>query len=247
MPPDRYAITNPTASAGVCLAREPLVALTQVARIRTKICGVMRPHDAAAACRHGADAVGIVLHEASARHVPIETAREIIAALNPFVTPVGVFVDSKLHAILDAAAMLGIHTVQLNGPQTPDDVAELAGLAVIKAIRVKRGELAAQLEMWKAAKLPNLIGVVMEPGGTKLPGGTGVANDWDEIIAAQRSGAFGGLPVVAAGGLTPENVAQVVRDLRPYAVDVSSGVESVLGEKSEEKIRRFIEETRVTS
>jgi phosphoribosylanthranilate isomerase len=84
------------------------------------------------------------------------------------------------------------------------------------------------------------MAVVMEPGGTGMPGGSGVANDWTEVKAAQDVGAFEGLPLIAAGGLKPETVGQVVKEIQPYAVDVSSGVESELGVKSEEKIRDFI-------
>src|SRR5437762_33057 len=104
-----------------------------VARTRVKICGVTRPQDAAAACRHGADAIGIILHPASPRNVPLDRARTILATLTPFVTPVGVFVDAPVQQILDTAAALGLGTVQLNGEHSPDDVAELAPLAVIKA------------------------------------------------------------------------------------------------------------------
>src|SRR5947207_5633039 len=92
-----------------------------VARTRVKICGVTRAVDAAAACRHGADAVGIILHPASPRHVPIDSARGILAALTPFVTPVGVFVDASPQEILDTTASLGLRVVQLNGEQSPDD------------------------------------------------------------------------------------------------------------------------------
>ena len=218
-------------------------------RTRIKICGVTSPEDAAAASRYGADAVGIILHPASPRNVPVGRAREIVAALLPFVTPVGVFVDSPVQEVLDTAAELGLRTVQLNGGESPDDVADLAGLAVIKAIRVTRGGLVAQLDQWRAAvragELSNLVGLVMEPGGTKQPGGTGVSNDWDEVIEAQRAGAFEGLPaLIAAGGLKPESVADVVRAVRPWAADVSSGVEASLGVKSEERIEAFVRAVR---
>ncbi len=211
-----------------------------VARVRVKICGVTRPEDAAAACRHGADAIGIVFHAPQPRYVPIDRARAIIAALTPFVTPVGLFVDSSPQAILDTAATLGIRTVQLNGKESPEFVAELIGLSVIRAIRVARGQLQQQMAIWREARLSNLAGVVMETGGTNVPGGSGVGNDWEEIIAARTAGAFEGINLIAAGGLNPENVAQVVRDVQPYAVDVSSGVEISKGVKSEEKIRDFI-------
>lgn len=211
-----------------------------VARVRVKICGVTRPEDAAAACRHGADAIGIIFQKASPRNSTLERAREIMAALAPLVTPVAVFADNPIQEILDTAATLGIRTVQLNGDQTPGDVAELSGLAVLKAIRVTRGGLQAQVAPWRGAKLPNLSGFVMEPGNSKQAGGSGIANDWGEVKSARQAGAFEGTALIAAGGLKPETVAQVVRDVQPYAVDVSTGVESSMGVKSEEKIRDFI-------
>src|SRR5206468_4002753 len=200
--------------------------------------------DAAAACRHGADAVGIILHPASPRHVPIDSARGILAALTPFVTPVGVFVDASPQEILDTTASLGLRVVQLNGEQSPDDVADMQGLSVIKAIRVVRGSLATQVRAWTSAALANLIGLVMEPGNTKEPGGTGVENDWNEIVEAQGTGSFARVPLIAAGGLKPQTVADVMRRVRPYAVDVSSGVETARGIKSEEMIRDFIRAVR---
>jgi phosphoribosylanthranilate isomerase len=215
-----------------------------MARTRVKICGVTRPTDAAAACRHGADAIGIILHPASPRNISPNTARGILATLTPFVTPVGVFVDASPQEILDTAATLGLRIVQLNGHQSPDDVADLQGLSVIKAVRVTRGSLSEQLRPWTSASLPNLIGVIMEPGTTNLPGGSGAQNDWDEIVAAQRDGSFGNVPLIAAGGLKPQTVSDVVRRMRPYAVDVSSGVESARGIKSEELIRDFIRAAR---
>jgi phosphoribosylanthranilate isomerase len=202
---------------------------------------VTRPEDAAAACRHGADAIGMILHPASARNVPLDRARAILATLTPFVTAVGVFVDASVQEIFDTAATLGLCTIQLNGEQTPDDVAELQGLRVIKSIRVARGRLAGEVERWKSARLANLTAVVLEPAGTNEPGGTGVENNWDEIVAAQKAGTFDGVTLIAAGGLKPETVADVVRRVRPYAVDVSSGVEVLKGIKSDETIRAFIE------
>ena len=217
--------------------------------IRVKICGVMRPEDAAAACRCGADAIGMIFHSGSRRHITLDRAREILSAITPFVTPVGVFVDAEPQEILDTAATLGLRTVQLNGGQTPEEIADLAGLSVLRAVRVTRGRLIAQLKQLRQAigshSLSHLIGLVMEPGGTDLPGGTGVANDWDEVLAAQAAGAFAGLPpLIAAGGLRPDSVADIVRQVRPYAVDVSSGVEQSPGEKSEAMIRQFIEAAR---
>ena len=217
-----------------------------MSRVRVKICGVMRPEDAAAACRHGADAIGMIFHIAAARNISIDRARQILSAAEPFVTPVGVFVDAGPQEIRDTAATLGLRTIQLNGDQTAQTIADLRGLRVLRAVRVTRGGLVERLQSLQrdiaSHELTHLIGIVLEPGGTKLPGGTGVANDWDEVIAAQAAGAFEGLPpLIAAGGLRPETVAVVVRRVHPYAVDVSSGVESSPGVNSEAAIEQFIQ------
>ena len=212
-------------------------------RTRIKICGVMRPEDAAAAGALGADAIGMIFHPASPRNISVERARLVVAQVAPFVTPAGVFVDASVAQIQEVTAALGLRVVQLNGKETPADVAALSPLRVIKAIRVIRGELAAALQPW--ANVKNLIGVLMEPGATNEPGGTGVANDWTEVIDAQRAGAFASLPpLIAAGGLRAENVGDVVRNVRPFAVDVSSGVEVERGVKSEEKIAAFVKNVR---
>jgi phosphoribosylanthranilate isomerase len=212
-------------------------------RTRVKICGVMRPEDAAAACALGADAIGMIFHPPSPRNISIERAALVMERVAPFVTPVGVFVDSSPAQIKEVAANLGLRVVQLSGNETSDDVAALRPLRVIKAIRVVRGQLQVTLQHWHGVK--NVIGLLMEPGATNEPGGTGVANDWDEVMAAQRAGAFAQLPpLIAAGGLKPENVADVLRRVRPFAVDVSSGVEKERGVKSEENMAEFIRNVR---
>ena len=134
--------------------------------------------------------------------------------------------------------------MQLNGDQTPDDVEELEGMRVIKAIRVNRHLLRDQLTRWRAAKLPNLAGIVLEPGHSGQAGGSGVANDWDAIADVVHAGDFKDVRLVAAGGLTPQTVGEVVRSIRPWAVDVSSGVESSKGIKSQEKIEAFVKAVR---
>src|SRR5687767_280648 len=154
-------------------------------RTRVKICGVMRSEDAAAACALGADAIGMIFHPASPRNISVERARLVMEQVASFVTPVGVFVDPPPAQVREIAAAL-------------------EPLRVIKAIRVVRGQLQAELQPWAGVK--NLMGLVMEPGATNEPGGTGIGNDWDEVIEAQRGGAFANLPpLIAAGGLRPEN------------------------------------------
>lgn len=224
-------------------------------RTRIKICGVCRVEDAVAAARAGADAIGLVFHPASPRNVTYEQARAIITALPPFVTPVGLFVDAPVWQVGDFCFRLGIRHAQLHGRETPGDVQQIMRMlpaTLLKAVRVQRGAMRAELDEWRRAirthGLTTLRGFVLETATASAngaPGGTGIENDWDAIRAEQQAGTFDGLPMlVAAGGLKPENVTQVVRTLRPWAVDVSSGVEAAKGRKSEDKIRAFIEAVR---
>jgi phosphoribosylanthranilate isomerase len=218
-------------------------------RTRIKICGVCRPGDAAAAAEAGADAIGLVFHPPAPRCVTPQRAREILAALPPFVTPVGLFVDVSADEVRRTAQALGLRHVQLNGDEPPEVVARLTDFAVVKAIRVDAERFGATLSLWRDAvrglRLGHLKGVVLETARTGRPGGTGVANDWPTVLRHRAAGDFDGLPaVIAAGGLTPETVGPVVRDVRPWAVDVSSGVEQVRGEKSPERIAAFIDAVR---
>jgi phosphoribosylanthranilate isomerase len=215
-------------------------------RTRIKICGVTRVQDALAAAEAGADAIGMVFHPKAKRCIPVEKAREILRELPAFVTPVGVFVDQEPDEIRRIAGPLHLRHVQLNGREEPVAVAALREFTVLKAIKAARDTLGAELEFWRESieslDLAHLRGFVMETPGTAVAGGSGVENDWEAIAEARRGGAFEGLPpVVAAGGLRPENVAEVIRRIGPYAVDVSSGVEESFGQKSVQKIRAFVE------
>ncbi len=202
-------------------------------RTRIKFCGITRPQDASAAAAAGADAIGLLFHRESDRCVSIETAQQILRALPPLVTPVGLFVDAAPEEILEITAKLGLKTVQLHGHETPQHVQQLAGLRILKTIRVEKTGLASAVSAWK--NCPNLAALLLETA-TAAPGGTGVENDWAVIAAANLTDTP---PIIAAGGLTPINVASVVRRLRPFAVDVSSGIESSRGIKSIEKMTAF--------
>jgi phosphoribosylanthranilate isomerase len=220
-----------------------IVAVTH--RTRIKICGICRPEDGAAAARAGADAVGIVFHPTAPRNVPLDRAREILAALPAFVTPVGLFVNATPSALQETVRELHLRHIQLHGDESPEYVAGLRPFAVIKAIRVDPEQFGQTLARWREAiqalGLTNLKGIVLETAGTGHAGGTGIANDWRTVREHQANGGFTGLPpVIAAGGLTPETVGAVVRDVRPFAADVSSGVEESRGKKSPEKIAAFV-------
>lgn len=212
-----------------------------------KICGVGYVEDAVAAARAGADAIGMVFHPSAKRHVSVERAGEILAALPPFVTPVGLFVDADAERVREVARTLGLRHIQLHGTESPELVAELKEFTILKAIRVDPKAFASELDSWRRAiaklKLTHLQGFVLETAGTV--GGTGKANDWEIIDRHRQRGDFIGLPyLIAAGGLTPETVGDVVRRIHPWAVDVSSGVEGSPGKKSPERIEAFIRQVR---
>jgi phosphoribosylanthranilate isomerase len=209
-------------------------------RTRIKIDGICRAADAAAAVDAGVDAIGIVFDPAAPRCVSMQQAREIIAAVSPLVSIVGLFVDADAESIRQVMKEIPLSAVQLHGRESPRLVAELKPIRVIKALRTDEADA---LPVWLAAvgdmKLTNLTGIVMDTSG--VPGGSGIANDWSQLHDLQRARRFDGLgALIAAGGLNPTNVGDVVRLLRPFGVDVSSGVESAKREKSPEKIAAFV-------
>jgi phosphoribosylanthranilate isomerase len=216
-----------------------------VTRTRIKICGITRPEDALAAAEAGADAIGIVQYERAKRYVPPDRAADILSVLPAFVTPVLLFVDAPADQVRQVAERLHVRHVQLHGQETADDVAALRDFTIVKALRTDRFTLPAQISSWKQSVqrlgLTHLAGFVLETSNTALPGGTGVENDWDAVKELQQSGVLTQPPaLITAGGLRPDNVAAVVRSIRPYAVDVSSGVEETYGKKSADKIGAFI-------
>jgi phosphoribosylanthranilate isomerase len=217
-------------------------------RTRIKICGICRPEDARAAANAGADAIGLVFHREAGRYVSPEQALEIIANLPAMVSIVGVFVDATAAEIRRIVELVPLSAIQLHGNESPHTVADLQPLKVLRAIEVD-ANISKHLADWREAIerlwLTNLSGIVLETSGGGAPGGTGAANDWELIQKLQAGAQFSGLPpIIAAGGLTPENVGEVVRKLRPWAVDVSSGVESGRRMKSAEKIEAFVRAVR---
>ncbi|HET6249246.1 MAG TPA: phosphoribosylanthranilate isomerase [Tepidisphaeraceae bacterium] len=215
-----------------------------MARTRIKICGIRRAADAVAAAQAGADAIGMVFHPAAARFIDENQAREILAALPPFVTPVGLFVDAPINTVRQTARSLGLRHIQLHGHEDAAYIRELAEFVILKAVRVDRSTFSTELAQWRSEGLANLAGIILETPSAS-PGGTGLVNDWDFVRECRSKGLFQGLPaIIAAGGLTPENVAAVVRDVQPWAVDVSSGVESSKGVKSAEKMAEFVKAAR---
>lgn len=197
-----------------------------------------------AAARAGADAIGINFDPSAGRCVSMEEARGIVEGLPAMVSAIGVFVNQSAQEIRRVALELGLGGVQLHGEESAEVVASLRPIPVIKVLHLRAGD-GALIAKWREAigdlQLTNLGGVLLETAGAPQRGGTGIVNDFSGLGEMQRAGAFEGLPpIILAGGLTAENVGQVVRMLRPFAVDVSSGVESGRRQKSVGKIEAFI-------
>ncbi len=198
-------------------------------RTRVKVCGITRVGDALAAAAAGVDAIGLVFAEASQRHVSIEQARALCAALPPFVTAVGLFVDASPAQLQAVLGQVPLDLLQFHGQETPEQCRG-HGRPYIKAIPMRPGvDLAAQ-----ARRYADAAGLLLDAYSPTAAGGTGRVFDW-----AQAPRDFG-LPIVLAGGLTPENVAAAIRQVRPYAVDVSSGVEQDKGIKDAAKMVAFM-------
>ncbi|MNQ23810.1 N-(5'-phosphoribosyl)anthranilate isomerase [compost metagenome] len=201
--------------------------------VRCKICGITRVEDALAAVEAGADAIGLVFYAKSPRAVTVPQAQAILAALPPFVTTVGLFVDSarsELDAILD---VLPLDLLQFHGDESPS-ACEGFGRPYIKALRVRPGEdIAARIGLYGSA-----AGVLLDTFVPGVPGGTGEAFDWSLVPHGLR------MPIILAGGLTPGNVRAAIEQVRPYAVDVSGGVEASKGLKDSDKIHAFVHAVR---
>lgn len=213
-------------------------------RTRVKICGVRDVASALVAAQAGADAIGLVFAPGSPRQVSIDEARPIVAALPAFVQPVALFVDAAADTIRDVTAQLGIQTVQLHGSESPEFAAELAPLRVIKALGFDARRASDALKPWRAC-CPNLAGILFDapppqPGGPT--GGTGRQLDWQALADLEHGGLLAGLPpLILAGGLDSSNIKQAIEIVRPYAVDVSSGVEAQRGIKDPQRIQGFIQ------
>ena len=194
-----------------------------------KICGITRVEDALAAAHAGAHAIGLIFCAGSPRQVPYDVARRVIEALPPFVTPVALFVDAKSIDVERVIGEVKPHLLQFHGDEAPE-FCERFGLPYIKAVKVRRGvDLIQYARRYTTAK-----GLLLDTFVDGSHGGTGATFDW-ALIPDQFP-----LPLILAGGLHPGNVADAVRRVRPWAVDVSSGVEASKGIKDAAKIAAFI-------
>lgn len=196
--------------------------------VRVKICGITNVEDALVAVEAGADALGFVFFSKSPRCVTPEQAAEVIRVLPPFVQAVGLFVNETAAQVNAIADRCRLDIVQLHGEESPAYCNQIER-RVVKVFRMKDRESLATMQEYRVA------GYLLDAWSSSAYGGTGHVFDWELIRDAGRCG-----PLILAGGLTPENVAEAVIRVKPYAVDVSSGVESMPGRKDPARVRAFI-------
>ena len=233
---ERDVVKAQNVEAGVGFAQSSVL---YPASCRVKICGITRVEDAWAVAMSGADAIGLVFYEKSPRHVSIVQAAKLAAALPPFVTVVGLFVNASAEAVREVLAAVPLDVLQFHGDESPQFCAQFQK-PYLKAIRVKAGVDLLQC----AARFHSAQGLLLDAHVEGIPGGTGASFDWTLIPEKLP------LPLILSGGLSVENVAAGIRQVRPYAVDVSSGVEAskgigtLKGIKDAAKIARFMQEVK---
>jgi len=198
-------------------------------RVRTKICGITRVEDALIAAQAGVDAIGLVFYAKSPRAVSVEQAQKIIAALPPFVSTVGLFVNASRAEVNAVLSQVPLDVLQFHGDETP---AECEGFArpYFRALRMQPGvDIAHLAEQYSSAQ-----GILLDAWVPGVHGGTGERFDWARIPSALAK------PLILAGGLNADNIGQAIEQVQPWAVDVSGGVEASHGIKDADKVRKFL-------
>jgi phosphoribosylanthranilate isomerase len=203
--------------------------------VKVKICGITNLEDALMAVEAGADALGFVFFQGSSRYISPELAATIICHLPPFVQTVGLFVNEEAAVVNTLADRCALDIVQLHGEESPD-YCQTVRRRIIKAFRVKDASSLTTMKDY------NVAGCLLDAWSPAAHGGTGTTFNWDIVAHAATSRS-----IILAGGLTPENVAGAVATVKPYAVDVSSGVERAPGKKDAGLVGRFIRAARSLS
>ena len=200
-----------------------------IPRTRVKICGITRPEDGLMGAALGADAIGLVFYRPSPRCVDVETAQRIVAVLPPVITVVGLFVNPEPVAVRAVLESVRLDLLQFHGSEEPVDC-EFFGKPYLKAIPMGADADVRDYEQ----RFASATGLLLDSHGGQKTGGTGQRFDWTRIPAERQK------PLILAGGLHPGNVAEAIQQVRPYAVDVSSGVESAKGIKDAALMRAFL-------
>lgn len=204
--------------------------------VRIKICGITNTADAQAAVEAGADALGFIFYDRSPRFITTATAAEISRAVPPFTLRVGVFVNPPEELVRRAIAECGLGLLQFHGDESPEFCSQF-GLMSMKAFRVRDAESLRGLPKYQTDAW------LLDAYSPDALGGTGEKFNWNLAVEAQKLGK----PIFLAGGLTPDNVAGAIQEVRPFGVDVSSGVESSPGRKDHAKVRVFINRAKAGS
>jgi phosphoribosylanthranilate isomerase len=208
--------------------------LSRQMSVIVKICGITNVEDGIAAARAGADALGFIFYQQSPRYVPIEKAAMVIRDLPAPIVKVGVFVDADEDTVYRAIRECGLNLLQFHGGESPEYCIQF-GLMSMKAFQVRDAQSLSRLPDFKTDAW------LLDAYSSDKLGGTGEKFNWDLAIEARKLGR----PIFLAGGLTTDNVAEAVRQVEPYAVDVSSGVEASPGKKDHGKVRAFIDAAKV--
>jgi phosphoribosylanthranilate isomerase len=210
---------------------------------RIKICGITTTHGALSAAEAGADAIGLNFCAQSPRCIDLATARRIVQGVPPHMAKVGVFVNEPVQRLIAIADELALDFIQLHGDEPPHQLGELARRPVIRAFRLSSDYqplLTYLRTCQECGHLPTAVLIdAYEPG---IYGGTGKTANWGRVRDFQQDA--GGVPVVLAGGLSPENVAEAIAQARPAAVDVASGVEVAPGQKDAVRMHAFVDAAR---
>jgi phosphoribosylanthranilate isomerase len=202
-------------------------------KTRVKICGITNLADAQVAVEAGADALGFNFYEKSPRFVSLKTAAAISKQLPPFVMRVGVFVDAEPDFVLRAIGEVGLTMLQFHGDEPPEFCTQFGRMSM-KAFRIRDSESLKEIPKYETDAY------LLDAYSAEARGGTGEKFNWDLAVEAQKFGK----PIFLAGGLTPENVADAIRKVQPFGVDVSSGVEKSPGKKDAAKVRAFVKAVR---
>ncbi|MDY6982327.1 MAG: phosphoribosylanthranilate isomerase [Pseudomonadota bacterium] len=206
--------------------------MSTTSRTRVKICGITRPEDGIAAALAGADAIGLVFYDKSPRAIDVQQAQAICAALPPFVTKVGLFVNASHEFVSSVLTAVPLDLLQFHGDETGDYCHSFRH-PYVKALRMKPDiDLALESRIFGSAQ-----GILVDAWHEEQYGGTGISFDWSLVGSA-----ISNHRLILAGGLKPANVARAIEQVRPWAVDVSSGVESAPGIKDNSRIEQFISE-----
>lgn len=197
---------------------------------RIKICGITNLEDALLAVQLGADALGFIFAE-SPRRINLSQAQEIIKKIPPLVSCIGVFVNENQRKIKEVAQRCSLDCIQLHGQESPEYCQSLFPLKIIKSIRIKDEKSLKEIKSYFLVKA-----ILLDTFLEGKAGGTGITFNWLLAKKAQKAG----IPIILSGGLSPENVQKAIELVKPFAVDVSSGVESYPGKKDKKKLEAFI-------